>query len=222
MTETKTSAPGADWTKLLTDPEIASHLGELLQAYRDAEPAQRNQVLLETMRGIKRRASAAQPAANVSSSSAKASPQPPATTAPAATPPFEPDIFTPCWGQDRRRYPRMKCFVAVELRVEGSPAPIWGNLSNTSLGGAFVETATPVPTGVNLEIGLWVANGKIWVKGLILNGVVTRSNPSFGVRLKFDNMEASERETLRQFLKFVEGITKSYQSQQGYLAQMKR
>src|SRR5579859_7560914 len=104
MTETKTSAPGADWTKLLADPEIASHLGELLQAYRDAEPARRNQVLIETMRKVKSRASA-----NVSSSSIKASPQPPAATAPAATPPFEPDIFTPCWGQDRRRYPRMKC-----------------------------------------------------------------------------------------------------------------
>jgi hypothetical protein len=219
MNETKTVAPGADWTKLLADPDIASHLGELLQAYRDAPPARRNQVLLETMRKIK---NSAQPAANPSPSSFKASPEPPVPTAPAATPPFEPDIFTPCWGQDRRRYPRMKCFVAVELRMDGSPNPIWGNLSNTSLGGGFVETVTPVPTGVKLEIGLWVANGKIWVMGLILNGIVTRSNPSFGVRIKFDNLESSERETLRQFLRFVESITKSYQSQQGYLAQMKR
>jgi hypothetical protein len=218
MTETKTSAPGADWTKLLTDPDVVSHLGALLQAYRDAEPARRDQVLLETMRKIKGAAPGMQPA----SSSAKVSPEPPLVTTPAATPPFEPDIFTPCWGQDRRRYPRMKCFVAVELRVDGSPTPIWGNLSNTSLGGGFVETVTPLKTGVKLEIGLWVANGKIWVKGLILNGIVTRINPSFGVRLKFDNMEASERETLRQFLKFVESTTKSYQNQQGYLAQMKR
>jgi PilZ domain len=217
MTESKTSAPGADWTKLLTDPDIVSRLGELLQAYRDAEPPRRDQVLLETMRRIKSKAATVQASQNVS-----VSPQAPVATAPAATPPFEPDIFTPCWGQDRRRYPRMKCFVAVELRVEGSPAPVWGNLSNTSLGGGFVETATPVPTGVKLEIGLWVANGKIWVKGLILSGIVTRSNPNFGVRVKFENMEASERETLRQFLKFVEGISKSYQSQQGYLAQMKR
>ena len=94
----------------------------------------------------------------------------------------------------------MKCFVAVELRVEGSPTPVWGNLSNTSLGGGFVETATPLQTGVKLEIGLWVANGNIWVKGLVLNGIVTRSNPSFGVRLKFDNMEASEREKLAAIL----------------------
>lgn len=222
MTEAKTSTPGADWTKLLTDPEIVGHLGELLQAYRDAEPARRDQVLRETMRRIKSGSPGVQPAAHVSSSSPNTSLELPLPTLSTATPPFEPDIFTPCWGQDRRRYPRMKCFVAVELRVDGSPAPVWGNLSNTSLGGGFVETATPVKTGVNLEIGLWVANGKIWVKGVILNGIVTRSNPSFGVRLKFDDMEPSERETLRQFLKFVENITKSYQSQQGYLAQMKR
>lgn len=219
MTETKTSAPGADWTKLLTDPEIVSHLGELLQAYRDAESGQRDRVLLETMRKIKSRGPRVQSAA---SPSPKPSPEPPVAITPAATPPFEPDIFTPCWGQDRRRYPRMKCFVAVELRIDGSPTPVWGNLSNTSLGGGFVETATPVKTGVKLEIGLWVANGKIWVKGLILNGIVTRSNPTFGVRLKFDNLEPAERETLKQFLKFVESITKSYQTQQGYLAQMKR
>src|SRR5437899_2988756 len=106
MTETKTSAPGADWTKILADPEIASHLGELLQAYRDAEPARRNQVLLETMSQIKSRAPLTQPAVHFS-------PEPPVATAPVSTPPFEPDIFTPCWGQDRRRYPRMKCFVAV-------------------------------------------------------------------------------------------------------------
>jgi hypothetical protein len=218
MTETKTSAPGADWTKLLSDPEIVSHLGELLQAYRDAEPARRNQVLLETMRKIKNQVPGARPG---TPSSPLPAAEPVATT-PAATPPFEPDIFTPCWGQDRRRYPRMKCFVAVELRVDGSPTPVWGNLSNTSMGGGFVETATPLKTGVKLEIGLWVANGKIWVKGMILNGIVTRSNPTFGVRLKFDNHEPGERESLKQFLKFVEGITKSYQNQQGYLAQMKR
>jgi hypothetical protein len=219
MTETKTSAPGADWTKLLTDPEIASHLGELLQAYRDAEAGQRDRVLLETMRKIK---SGGPRVESTASTSPKPSPEPPLAITPAATPPFEPDIFTPCWGQDRRRYPRMKCFVAVELRIDGSPTPVWGNLSNTSLGGGFVETATPVKSGVKLEIGLWVANGKIWVKGLILNGIVTRSNPTFGVRLKFDNLEPAERETLKQFLKFVESISKSYQTQQGYLAQMKR
>ena len=90
------------------------------------------------------------------------------------------------------------------------------------MGGCFVETATPVPSGINVELGLWVASGKIWVKGMILNGIVTKSSPSFGVRITFDQMQVTERESLREFLKFVESTTKGYSSQHGYLAQMKR
>ena len=116
----------------------------------------------------------------------------------------------------------MKCFVAVELKLEGAVTPIWGNLSNTSIGGCFVETASPIPTGVNAEIGLWVANGKVWVKGIILTGIVTKANPCFGVRVKFAELEPTARESLREFLKFVMSSNQGYDTQNGYLAQMKR
>jgi hypothetical protein len=221
MSDAKISARGADWTQLLTDPDVVKHLRKLLQTYRDAPPERRDQALFEAMREIKSGAGptvAGQGRAAASTGTSAA----PMATPPEASPPFEPDIFTPAWGQDRRQYPRMKCFVAVELRVQGSPTPIWGNLSNTSLGGSFVETATPVPSGVPVEVGLWVANGKIWVKGIILTGVVTKSNPTFGIRIRFAQMESTERESLREFLKFVETTTKGYSSQHGYLAQMKR
>jgi PilZ domain-containing protein len=215
MSEAKTSARGADWTQLLTDPDVVKNLQKLLQTYRDAPSDKRDQALVEAMREIK---SGTRRGVNGQQAPSPA----PVATSPEASPPFEPDIFTPAWGQDRRQYPRMKCFVAVELRVQGSATPIWGNLSNTSLGGSFVETATPVPSGVPVEVGLWVANGKIWVKGIILTGVVTKSNPTFGIRIRFAQMETSERESLREFLKFVESTTKGYSSQHGYLAQMKR
>ncbi|MBZ5598211.1 MAG: PilZ domain-containing protein [Acidobacteriia bacterium] len=220
MSSSKTSpAIGADWTQLLTDPDLVRHLGKLLQIYRDAPPDKRDQALRDALREIKSGSATVTEAV-----AATPGPVPmaqPVSTSPEASPPFEPDIFTPSWGQDRRRYPRMKCFVAVELRLGGSSTPIWGNLSNTSLGGCFVETASPVPTGVNVELGLWVANGKIWVKGIILNGIVTKSNPCFGVRIKFGQLEPPERESLREFLRFVESTTKGYQTQHGYLAQMK-
>jgi hypothetical protein len=212
---------GADWTQLLTDPDLVRHLGKLLQTYRDAPADKRDEALRDALREIKSGAAKASDA-DVAAAATPAPVAQPLATAPEASPPFEPDIFTPSWGQDRRRYPRMKCFVAVEVRVGDSSSPIWGNLSNTSLGGCFVETATPVPTGVNVELGLWVANGKIWVKGIILNGIVTKSNPCFGVRIKFGQLEPAERESLREFLKFVEGTTKGYQTQHGYLAQLKR
>lgn len=219
MSDPKSSAMGADWTQLLTDPDLVSHLGELLQTYREATPDKRDEALLAAMRRIKG-VDARLPAA--AGSASETYPAHPIATDASASPPFEPDIFTPSWGQDRRRYPRMKCFVAVELRVGASATPIWGNLANTSLGGCFVETATPVPSGINVEIGLWLANGKIWIKGIVLNGVVTKSSPSFGVRIRYAELEPAERETLRHFLRFVESTTKGYNIENGYLAQLKR
>jgi PilZ domain len=215
--------PGTDWTRLLTDPDLVSHLGKLLQTYREAPPDKREQALMAAMREIKSQAAASGKQSKTGAAAAVApAPEAPVATTPAATPPFQPDIFTPTYGQDRRRYPRIKCFVAVELRMEGQDAPVWGNLANTSLGGCLVETVTPLKSGANVDIGLWVASGKIWVKGIALNGVVTKSNPSFGARIKFSDLDSPEKESLRQFLKFVESTTKGYSTEHGYLAQLKR
>jgi len=217
---------GSDWTRLLTDPDLVSHLGKLLQTYRECPPDQREQALLKAMREIKESAVRARavaasasgaPAPGPSKTSVLAHPQPIEET-----PPFAPDLFTPQTGQDRRRFARIKCFVAVELRIEGTESPIWGNLSNVGRGGVFVETATPIPPGKDVGIGLWVASGKIWVKGVVLSGVVTRSAPSFGVRVKFSEAELSEKEHLREFLKFIESTTRKGQSVHAYVAQLKR
>jgi len=221
------TATATDWTRLLTDPELVSQLGKLLQAYREAPPEKREEALLAAMRQIKgnalqRAVGAAAGAGAHTSATYPSSATYPCPNATSTMPPFEPDIFTPSWGQDRRRHPRMKCFVAVELKIGGSDTPVWGHLSNTSLGGCFVETVTPVEPGLDLEIGLWVASGKIWVKGIVLTGIVTRSKPSFGVRIKFAELEITERENLREFLKFVESTTKSHNTEQSYLAQLKR
>lgn len=211
------TTPGTDWTRLLADPDLVGHLGQLLQTYREAAPERREEALLAAMREIK-----SQPAAQGANANAEPVPvQAPIPVTAAATPPFEPDIFTPSWGQDRRRYPRLKCFVAVELKVDGAEIPVWGNLSNTSMGGCYVETVTPVKSGADVQIGLWVASGKIWVKGLILNGIVIKSNPCFGVRVRFD-LESVQREPLKQFLKFVETSTRAQSSEYSYLQKLQK
>jgi hypothetical protein len=210
------SATGTDWTQILSDPDLVRHVGKLLQAYREAAPEKREEALLTAMREIKTNAAAAGKA------TADPTPAPQAVPTPtSATPPFEPDLFSPNWGSDRRRHPRIKCFVAVELHVDDAPTPVWGNLSNTSVGGCLVETATPVKPGAKVDIGLWLANGKIWVKGFALSGVVTRSGPTTGVRVRFDNMASADRESLRQFLKFVQDTTRVSQSESSYLQLLK-
>ena len=220
------AARGSDWTRLLTDPDLVTHLGKLLQTYREVAPEKREQALLETMREIKESAVKSRaPAAGPSGAPAQTSSAPtPASPLPhpepiEEAPPFEPDSQL---AQDRRRHPRIKCYVAVELHVEGLGGPVWGNLSNVSRGGAKVEVAAAIPSGKSVEIGLWVANGKIWVKGVILTGVVTRTNPSCEVRIKFSEPELSEKEHLREFLKFVDSATRKAHSGNAYVAQLKR
>jgi hypothetical protein len=205
----------ADWTGLLSDPDLSKNLGKLLDAYRQADPENRDQALLHVMQEIKK-ASATQSARPWSDAGYTPVPAPASSI-----PPFEPDIFSPSSAQDRRRNLRMKCFVAVELRVDNAEAPIWGNLSNTSLGGCQVETAAQLSGGSNVEIGLWVASGKIWVKGLALNGVVSRSAPAVGVRIRFAAMDSAGKENLRQFLKYIQETTKAARSESTYLQLLK-
>jgi hypothetical protein len=210
------TATGTDWTRILSDPDLVRHVGKLLQAYREATPEKREAALLSAMREIKSSANSG------ASTGAQTAPQPePVPTPASATPPFEPDLYTENWGSDRRKHPRIKCFVAVELRVEEISAPIWGNLSNTSVGGCLVETATPVKPGAKVEIALWVPNGKIWIKGFALSGVVTRSGPTTGIRVRFEGMQAAERDSLRQFLKFVQETTRTSNSENGYFQFLK-
>jgi hypothetical protein len=223
MSSSHNAAKGADWTHLLSDPDLLSHLGELLQAYRDAQPDTRDQILLEAMRKIKTSSSTRQTPGDAACESV-----PPIKDVPIpskTTPPFDPQEVSSFWFssavQDRRRYPRMKCFVAVEMRVEGAQSPLWGNLADTSMGGCFIETPAPVENGVALRIGLWLANGQLWVKGMVLNGIVTRSSPCFGVRVKFTGLDQSERGTLREFLRFIEKSMSQFQIEQGYMARLK-
>jgi len=212
------TATGTDWTRILSDPDLVRQVGKLLQAYREAPAEKRDQVLVAAMKEIKAASAGSGKAGDISQSEAIPQPSP----APASsTPPFEPDFFSPNWGSDRRRHPRIKCFVAVELKVDSGPTPIWGNLSNTSAGGCLIETATPVKGGAQVEIGLWVPNGKIWVKGFALNGVVTRRAPANGIRVRFEQMKPAERENLRQFLKFVQDSTRAGQSESTYIQLLK-
>jgi hypothetical protein len=218
---------GTDWTRILSDPDLVRNVGKLLQAYREAAPEKRETALVEAMREIKADAAAGKPVGSkamaAKAGSSHTAPDPQAVPTPAsATPPFEPDLFSsPSFGSDRRRHPRIKCFVAVELRVDEVPTPIWGNLSNTSAGGCLVETATTVKPGAKVEIGLWVPNGKIWIKGFALTGIVTRSGPATGVRVRFEGMAPSERDSLRQFLKFVQDSTRASHSEDSYLQLLK-
>jgi PilZ domain len=206
---------------MLSDPDLVRNLGKLLQTYRDAPADQREEALLGVMREIKEGSGSTTSSESGSKKPTIAPAQQPLPTLASSVPPFEANLFSPNRGQDRRQHLRIKCFVAVELRVDDTDVPIWGNLSNTSVGGCLVETGHLIPNGAKVEIGLWVASGTIWVKGFALNGVVTHSGPTSGVRLRFAGMEPKERESLRQFLKYVQDVTRASQNESNYLQMLK-
>ena len=223
----KAATTGSDWTRLLTDLDLVSHLGPLLQTYRQVPPEQREATLLQAMREIKeeaarlREAKAKMQAVSAELRASAEVPQELTGPEPAtAMPPFEPSS-EPTPRLERRRHRRTKCFVAVEIKVEDTSAPIWGNVANVSRGGCMVETASPVPAGRELQIGLWISSGKLWVKGVILSGIVTQSSPSFRVRVKFSESELSEKRHLREFLKFIEKSTRKARSGEAYLSRLK-
>src|ERR1700723_4797171 len=114
MSDSKSSAKGADWTGLLADPDLARNLGKLLQTYRDAPPEGREEALLAAMREIKKDAANSASVATPAKAATEPTPAPQPTPA-SATPPFAPDVFSSNWEQDRRQHPRIRCFVAVEL-----------------------------------------------------------------------------------------------------------
>jgi len=220
---TKLRPQGSDWTRLLTDPDLVSHLGKLLKTYREVPPEQREAALLRAMREIKDAAAAARVIEKdplfVTEAERSAKFHHPEVAK--ETPPFAADLFTPQVGQDRRRYGRIKCHVAVEIHIEGVKEPVWGNLANVGRGGCMVETVGVVPMGKALEIGLWVTSDKIWVKGVILSGVATRS-AQFGIRVQFSEAELAQKEHLREFLKFVENAASKSQDGHNYVEQLKK
>jgi len=219
---TKPMPEGSDWTRLLTDPDLVSQLSVLLQTYREVAPEKRATALLEAMREIKETANRARNGKGTTVTATAAVLEPlPGPEPIKETPPFAPDLFASPMPSDRRRFVRMKCNVAVEIHVEDSYTPVWGNLVNVGRGGCLVETARVVPANKALKIGLWVASGKIWVKGVVINGI-SRTTPSFGVRVQFSRAELSEKEHLREFLKFVEGEARNSQSENSYVAKLKR
>jgi len=213
MSDAKSRVTGEDWTELLTHPEVVRNFDLLFETYRKAPPEKREQALFDALKKIKSRRMGGDNDIHAASTSI-------ARGIPA--PPFEPAASHAIDPQERRGSPRIKCAVAVELWSEGATVPFWGNVANTALGGCFVETTAPLRGGEKLEIGLWVANGTLWIKGIVLNGIVTETKPRLGVRVKFTDLEPEERENLREFLRLIDRATAGHKAEHGYLAQLKR
>ncbi len=96
---------------------------------------------------------------------------------------------------ERRRYPRVKTAVQVELRTEDSAAPLRVETSDISPTGCYVEMSMTLAVGSRLSIVLWLGGEKVTAKG-----VVRTQHPQFGNGIEFVGMSTGDRDKLVRHL----------------------
>lgn len=98
--------------------------------------------------------------------------------------------------QERRKFPRVKSALALELRYAGCTAPVRVTTTEISLGGCYIETMFTLDVGIPLEIVMWLDGQKLSGKG-----VVATKYPQVGNGIDIKEMETEDRVKLDAFLK---------------------
>src|SRR5439155_7275680 len=98
---------------------------------------------------------------------------------------------------ERRRWPRVKCSVSVELHVPGE-AVLWAKASDLSQGGCFIEMAIPLHSGTSFDIALWLGEAKLHLKGQVVS-----MQPGFGNGVRFLALTPEHQTHLRRFIETI-------------------
>src|SRR5262249_1296703 len=95
---------------------------------------------------------------------------------------------------ERRKHPRFKISVPVEVHSETSNAPLHCATSDLSLGGCHIESMYPFPPGTRLHLKLDAA------ETLLISARVVTCDPQFGNGIESIRMPGEDRTTLQKFL----------------------
>jgi c-di-GMP-binding flagellar brake protein YcgR len=95
---------------------------------------------------------------------------------------------------ERRKHPRFKVNVPVEVHTDASETPLRASTSDISLGGCYIESMYPFQVGTPLELKLQVADT------LLVAARVVTCDPQFGNGIEFVRMLPEDRAELSKFL----------------------
>src|SRR5947209_18816992 len=98
---------------------------------------------------------------------------------------------------ERRRFPRTKTAIQLELKSQSSDIPIRTQTSDICQAGCYVEMSITLELGSHLAIVLWLGQEK-----LIAEGVVVTRHPQFGNGIQF-NLSDQDRTNLARYLRSV-------------------
>ena len=105
--------------------------------------------------------------------------------------------------EEKRKHPRLKVRVPVELRPEASETPIRGETTDLSLGGFYIEMMFTLEIGTQLDITIQVGDSI-----LLGTGEVVTCDRTVGNGIRFTSMLPDDREELDRFLQAVEAQQK--------------
>ncbi len=114
--------------------------------------------------------------------------------------PINPDSSSEPHCEERRRHPRKKIAVEVEIQLEGSAAPIRTRVADLTIDGCYLEMMFTLEMGTELKITLWINQVKVNTGGR----VVTRFR-NLGNGIEFTEMSLEDRSRLEQFLAAAQG-----------------
>ena len=99
-------------------------------------------------------------------------------------------------GKDRRRYPRVKANVSVELRTTENANPSRVSIVEISLCGCYIETMFTMALGEKAFLTLWLNEQSIRT-----TAVVATRHPQVGNGFEFIDMLPEDRLRLSEFIR---------------------
>jgi hypothetical protein len=134
-----------------------------------------------------------------------------------------PVIAPPTEPAKERRHPRIKCFLAVQLRPADDQSLRLGKLSDVSLGGCGVESANFVDVGTRVALCPLAADGTLWVQGVVVNIRVAEFGAGYHIGVRFQEGDASApTQNVLEFVRFVEETAARQDLQETYLGRLTR
>lgn len=98
---------------------------------------------------------------------------------------------------DRRNRSRRACCIGVEVYRFGHTIPHRCTLTDVSIGGCYVESSEPFPSGIPVEVVIRINEQK-----LKLEGKVTSTHPGFGMGVQFTQRTQSQKDQVQQLLAY--------------------
>src|SRR5437588_12959677 len=87
----------------------------------------------------------------------------------------------PAEFQERRRYARHACDLGVEVQTADAKSGYWGTLGDISLGGCYVYTFSPLPSGSAVALKI-----KSDAAEISMAGKVVAFHPGVGMGIEFE------------------------------------